>query len=43
MRSTELCIELKCIECKDKKSGNCLFDLWSYIPVNNYGHVERVS
>ena len=20
----------------------CLFDLWFYIPVNNYGHVETV-
>ena len=21
----------------------CLFDLWFYVPVNNYGHVEMVS
>ena len=21
----------------------CLFDLWLYVPVDNYGHVETVS
>ena len=21
----------------------CLFDLWFYVPVNNYGHVKTVS